>query len=174
MIVEEEKEFAGRVEGKRNKQDRTNTIDLERDAYVKMCFFQYMIANTDWSAPNSHNMEILQLPGHEKLVPIPYDFDYAGLVETDYAIPRSSIPIEEVTQRFFLGKYVTEEEALECAEYFLSRKKQIIQACRDFDLLEEKTRDSLVEFLSEFFNMLEDKEVVLQSFVTRPSRVKKN
>lgn len=174
FLVEDEEEFARRVNGKRIKQERINTIDLERDAYVKMCFFQYMIGNTDWSAPNGHNLEILQLPGHDKPVPIPYDFDYAGFVNTDYAIPRSSVPIDKVTQRFFLGKYVTEEEALECARYFLSKKEQFMQACKDFDLLRDKSSNSVQEFLSEFFNILEDEEQVLRSFVTRPTRVNQN
>ena len=174
FLIEEEGEFAGRVRGKRIKQEKINTIDLERDAYVKMCFFQYMIANTDWSAPNGHNLEILDLPGHDKLVPIPYDFDYAGFVDTEYAIPNSSVPIDKVTQRFFLGKYVTEEEALECAQYFLSKKESLIEICRSFDLLRDKSSDSAEEFLSEFFNMLEDEELVLRSFVTRPTRNRQN
>ncbi len=69
---------------------------------------------------------------------------------------------------------MTEEEALECARYFLSKKEQFIQACKDFDLLRDKSSDSVQEFLSEFFNMLEDEEQVLRSFVTRRSRVKQN
>ena len=173
FLVEEEKEFATRVNGKRIEKKRINTIDLERDAYVKMCFFQYMIANTDWSAPNGHNLEILQLPGQEKLVAIPYDFDYAGFVDTDYAIPRSSVPIEKVTQRFFLGKYVSEEEALECAEFFLSKEEQILQVCKEFDLLRDKSSEFIQEFLADFFEKLKDEEEVLQTFVTMRRNVKK-
>ena len=170
FLVEEEKEFAARVNGKRVKQEKINTIDLERDSYVKMCFFQYMIANTDWSAPNGHNLELLKLPGKEKMVPIPYDFDYAGFVDTDYAIPRSSVPIENVTQRFFLGKYVTEEEALECARFYLSKKEQLLQICRSFDLLRDKSHDQIQEFLSGFFDTLADEEAVRQTFVTMRRR----
>ena len=170
FLVEEEKEFAARVNGKRVKQEKINTIDLERDSYVKMCFFQYMIANTDWSAPNGHNLELLKLPGKEKMVPIPYDFDYAGFVDTDYAIPRSSVPIENVTQRFFLGKYVTEEEALECARFYLSKKEQLLQICRSFDLLRDKSQDQIQEFLSGFFDTLADEEAVRQTFVTMRRR----
>lgn len=174
FLVEEEDEFAARVNGTRVKKSRINTIDLERDAYVKMCFFQYMIANTDWSAPNGHNLELLKLPDKEKLVAIPYDFDYAGFVDTDYAIPRSSIPIDNVSQRFFLGKYVTEEEALECAQYYLSKKEQLLQICNNFVLLREKTRESAIESLSEFFDMLEDEEIVRKTFVTMRGRSTQN
>ncbi len=174
FLVEEEDEFAARLNGKRVKKSRVNTIDLERDEYVKMCFFQYMIANTDWSAPNGHNLELLKLPDREKLVAIPYDFDYAGFVDTDYAIPRSSIPIENVTQRYFLGKYVTEEEALECARYYLSKKEKLLQICSSFDLLRDKARDSAIESLSGFFEMLEDEEMVRQTFVTMRRGVTQN
>lgn len=174
LLVEEEEEFAGRVNAERVKQERINTIDLERDAYVKMCFFQYMIANTDWSAPNGHNLEILKLPGSDKLAAIPYDFDYAGFVDTDYAIPRSTLPIDNVSQRYFLGKYVTEEEALECAGYYRSKKEQLLQICRGFGLLREKSLESAQEFLSGFFDMLEDEEAVRQAFVTSRKNVNQN
>ncbi|MCO6487802.1 MAG: hypothetical protein J5I98_05250 [Phaeodactylibacter sp.] len=170
FFVEDDKEFAERVKGKRIKEEKIRTVDLERDAYVKMSFFQYMIGNTDWSEPNSHNLQILELPGHEKLVPVPYDFDYAGFVDTDYAKPRSSLPIKDVEERFFLGKYVNEDEALACAQYYLSRKEQLLKVCRDFDLLREKSSRSIQEFVTDFFDLLEDEEKVLQAFVTRPTR----
>ena len=39
FLVEEEKEFAKRVGGKRIKQEKISTSSLDRDSYVKMCFF---------------------------------------------------------------------------------------------------------------------------------------
>ena len=170
FLVEDEKDFAQRVGGKRIKEERIRTIDLERDAYVKMCFFQYMIGNTDWSEPNSHNLQVLELPGYDKLVPIPYDFDYSGFVDTDYAKPRSSLPIEDVEERYFLGKYVTEDEALECAQYYLSKKEQFLQLCLDFGWVDEKPMRSIRTFVTDFFSILEDEEQVLATFVTRPMR----
>ncbi len=164
LLVEEERELAGRVKGKMAKQSQIRTIDLERGAYVKMCFFQYMIANTDWTVPNSHNLQVLQLPGYEKLIPVPYDFDFAGFVDTDYAVPRSTLPIEDVTERLFLGKYVTREEALECAKFYLSGKDRIFQICRDFTLLQDKSNEWAQASLSEFFDLLEDEQLMLKTF----------
>ena len=63
-----------------------------------------MIGNTDWSVGNSHNLQVLQLPEYDKGVPIPYDFDYSGFVGTNYAIPRSTLPIESVEERYFSGE----------------------------------------------------------------------
>lgn len=164
LLVEDESELAGRVQGKIAKQSQIRTIDLEREAYVRMCFFQYMIANTDWTVPNSHNLQVLQLPGYEKLIPVPYDFDFAGFVDADYAIPRSTLPIDDVTERLFLGKYVTREEALECAKFYVSRKERLFQICRDFTLLQDKSNDWAQAFLSGFFDVLEDEQLVLKTF----------
>ena len=71
-----------------------------------------------------------------------------------------------MTQRFFLGKYVTEEEAMECARFYLSKKEQLLQICRSFDLLRDKSQDQIQEFLSGFFDTLADEEAVRQTFVT--------
>ncbi|MFC2096584.1 hypothetical protein ACFLQ3_02680 [Bacteroidota bacterium] len=37
------------------------------------------------------------------LIPVPYDFDFAGLVNADYANPAEVLDIENVTERYFLG-----------------------------------------------------------------------
>ena len=52
---------------------------------------------------HEYHLRFLQLPGYERVVAVPYDFDYAGLVNTTYAIPGFTVPIDDVSQRYFLG-----------------------------------------------------------------------
>ena len=165
FLVEEEEEMAARLDGRLLSKGKIRPDALERSLYVRLCFFQYMIANTDWSVASRHNLRFLQLPGFQRVVPVPYDFDYAGLVNTSYAIPGSTIPIENVSERYFMCKDVTEEEAQECTAFFLAQKEQILKECSFSGLLKERSANSIQDFLSDFFDTLENDELMRRMFV---------
>ena len=61
-----------------------------------MMLFEYMIGNTDWSTYALHNMELVRKEDGDHL-PIPYDFDFSGLVNTIYANPDPKLGIASVT-----------------------------------------------------------------------------
>ncbi|MEM9824542.1 MAG: hypothetical protein AAF985_25875 [Bacteroidota bacterium] len=109
FLIEEEKEFCARLTAKIPDKGRISSRLIDRDAYTKMCFFQYMILNTDWQMMNRHNLEFIQLEGQQKFMPIPYDFDYSGMVGTSYAVPDPSRGIKSVKDQIFLGKKICYE-----------------------------------------------------------------
>ncbi|MBX2928281.1 MAG: hypothetical protein KF852_10630 [Saprospiraceae bacterium] len=166
FLLEYEDEMAARLKAKVVKQGVVGFGVLDRDAYVKMCFFQYMIANTDWSVPNRHNLEFIMTPPQTSIVPIAYDFDYSGLINTSYAVPYEALPIKSVTDRHFLGVNVTLEEAMEARRHFLSKKEEVMQRCHNFNLLEERSKKMLVRFISDFFDIIQDEKFVKRTFVT--------
>lgn len=166
FLLEYEDEMAARLGAKVVKQGVMRVSGLERDSYVKTCFFQYMIANTDWSVPNRHNLEFIMAPQYPGIVPIAYDFDYAGLIQTSYAVPYEELPIKSVTDRYFMGHNVTAEEAMEARRHFLAKKGEIMQLCQNFNLLEERARRPMIKFISDFFDLLEDEKRMKRIFVT--------
>ena len=67
--------------------------------------FQYLIGNTDWSVPGFHNIKLMR-PKTDSLAPpyvIPYDFDFAGLVNASYASPHEELGITSVKERLYRG-----------------------------------------------------------------------
>lgn len=64
--------------------------------------FQYLIGNTDWSFVAGHNIAHLR-DDAGTLHAVPYDFDFSGLVNADYAVPPPQLGIRRVTQRLFRG-----------------------------------------------------------------------
>lgn len=81
--------------------------------------FQYMIGNLDWAMQAGppgdnccHNNQLVG-PGPAGLVPIPYDWDFSGLVDTPYAVPPDSINVTSVRQRRYRGfcRFNTEARA---------------------------------------------------------------
>jgi hypothetical protein len=56
--------------------------------------FQYMIGNTDWYVNTRHNIDIYQKKDGA-LIPVAFDFDFAGVINMPYAMPSREIPIRE-------------------------------------------------------------------------------
>ena len=69
---------------------------------TRLALFQHLIWNTDWSVIGLHNTVLLQ---HRDggLTPLPFDFDFSGLVNASYAAPPPKVGIKRVTQRVFRG-----------------------------------------------------------------------
>ncbi|MBK6903519.1 MAG: hypothetical protein IPH04_12155 [Saprospirales bacterium] len=167
LLVEHEEEISARLKGPIVDRGVLNASGLERDAYLKMVFFQYMISNTDWSIPNRHNVLVMQVPGYSRVMAIPYDFDYSGFVNAPYAIPAEIFPIKDVTERYFLGFEVSEAEAQQTARFFLEKKEALLDRVATYDLMEERSRREIREDLEEFFKILETDKAVLRNFVTK-------
>jgi hypothetical protein len=68
-----------------------------------MYMFQYLIGNTDWTVRRFHNVKLVRI-GRD-YYPVPYDFDFSGLVDAPYAGPNPAIGnrIRSVKERLFWG-----------------------------------------------------------------------
>ncbi len=165
LFVEDEGEIADRIGAKVIEVGKVMAPALDHDLYVRMTFFQYMIGNTDWSIPNKHNVEMIKVPGIAKIVPMAYDFDYAALVGTPYAVPHESLPIKSIYERYFMGHGVTEADALATAKYFVSKKDALLQVVTDFQGLDEKAKANIKKFLNPFFETVQNEKTVKRTFV---------
>jgi hypothetical protein len=104
-----QKAFAFLIE---NKTELAERLDMEllsdnepipyvhSGSYHLFTVFQCLVGNTDWNINKRHNVELLQ-DSEGRAIPVPYDFDQAGLVNAEYARPHPSLPIDSVTDRYF-------------------------------------------------------------------------
>jgi hypothetical protein len=86
MFIEDESDVAKRMEGRTIELPRLLFKDLDSDTLMPMMIFEYMIGNTDFSIFALHNTKLVQQPD-QSVHPIPYDFDFSGLVHPPYAAP---------------------------------------------------------------------------------------
>ena len=93
--------------------------------------FQFMIGNTDWWVTTQHNVILLKLGTSDTPIPIPYDFDFAGLINTPYSIPHETIPISSVKERYYKGIYQPTDSYENIFNIFLNRKKDIFKLYED-------------------------------------------
>ncbi len=141
-------------------KEQLNAADAARYAV-----FQYMIGNLDWSMHSGaegrdccHNTKLIGAKGagQDNLIPVPYDFDYSGLVNAPYAVPPESIAVREVRQRHYRGFCAFNEEARAATGEFRAEKDALMAVLADISPLSERTRKSAQKYLTEFFDDIAD------------------
>ncbi|MCK4990898.1 MAG: hypothetical protein KAS29_10450, partial [Bacteroidales bacterium] len=82
FMIEPAELMAKRLNGVFVKSDKLSIKTMNRDMMDKVALFQYMIGNGDFSVTGRHNLKIITLKDQRVIgfVPVPYDFDYTGLV----------------------------------------------------------------------------------------------
>ncbi len=124
-------------------------------------FFEFMIGNTDWWIHKRHNVDIIALE-NEELIPIPYDFDYAGIINTPYAIPSPYLPIDEVKDRFFKGKCKSIEDYQATIDIFNERKSEILEVIDTNQFLNRKYKKYASSYISSFYKIMNDPRQLAQ------------
>lgn len=124
----------------------------------RVLIFSYMIGNTDWSIAGQHNVRVVSIvdPAHPGLGGIiPYDFDYAGLVNAHYALPAEGLGLESVRQRRFLGDCKSADQYSNSLKEFSEKKSDFYKIIREFTYLNEKDKKYMIAYLDEFYSDLE-------------------
>jgi hypothetical protein len=116
-----------------------------------------MIGNTDWSLDNRHNAVLIQPKGIETSIPfpVPYDFDFSGMVNAPYAKPSGHLPIQHVKERFFQWRGGQKEDFSKTLVLFSTKKAEIMASCQKFELLNEESKAEVLTYLGSFFAMLD-------------------
>ncbi len=166
FIVEDEEQYGKRINAKIIESGNVRSGSLQRSHYMKMIFFQYMIANTDWAIPNKHNVEMVGHPSYQRILAVPYDFDYSGFVGTPYAVPHETMPIKSVKERHFRGFQVTEGESLATAEFFIAREQDFYNVIENCSYCNENVKKESRQFIEPFFSLIKNKRKVKSNMVT--------
>jgi hypothetical protein len=77
--------------------------DVDEAQLMRTTLFEYMVGNTDVSISGLHNIVLVRDTTTLNLMPIAYDFDFSGLVNTRYSSTDPRLPIKRVTDRLHRG-----------------------------------------------------------------------
>ena len=157
FIIEEGEAVGARFDATIYPEKGATMSDLEPDANALMALFEYFIGNTDFSVNGLHNVELVYQPTGQ-MIPIAFDFDFSGAVNTAYATPDPSLNLGKVRDRLYRG-YCQEPESLQKAIATFNAKKQAI-----YDLYADplgqllkpdKTRETL-KYFDDFYKTIND------------------
>jgi hypothetical protein len=144
-VLDPEEEPGGMVHPARTRGEDTGRIAL----------FQYLIGNTDFSLYYGHNAVLLELDGH-RVVPVPYDFDFSGLVDARYASPAPEVGTRNVRQRVYRGICRPDIDYPALYQRFLDHREEMAALVLQEPLLAEEERREMLEYLDEFWAVLRD------------------
>ena len=102
FLLEDESDVAKRNGVKLSNMKQTSMGYADSLRMATVAVFEYMIGNTDWSVPYLHNIRLFD-NGQTGSLPVPYDFDHAGIVDATYAKPAEQLGLESVRERLYRG-----------------------------------------------------------------------
>ncbi|MEP7344554.1 MAG: hypothetical protein ABI877_04790 [Gemmatimonadaceae bacterium] len=154
MIVESEEHMGARNGGVVREMRRALFEDVEQEPLITMSVFQFMVGNVDWSMYALHNVRMVTTP-NGRLLPVPYDFDFTGLVNTTYARPDPQIPIKSVRERLYRGPCTTAAALEPILANFRSKKAHILAVYDSLPPLDQRYARDSKEYLEDFFRTLD-------------------
>jgi hypothetical protein len=167
FLLEDIKDVAKRNDCDQYRKSNLVTEATNRRQMTVVAIFEYLIGNTDWAVPVNHNTKLIYSVKDSMSRPyvVPYDFDYSGFVNTEYAVPDERLNIENVRQRLYRGFPRTMQELNDVLYIFQQQKEKIYAAVNDFDLLTPASKRDLTGYLDDFYKTIKDPSAVKDVFI---------
>lgn len=133
---------------------------LDPESAARFGVFQYMIGNLDWAMeagpPDDdccHNSKPIAERDNPsaRYIPVPYDFDHAGMVDAPYATPPAQLNMSNVRERRYRGFCAHNAEATAAAAELLAQRARLEAVFASVPRLEERTRSRAISYMSRFF-----------------------
>jgi hypothetical protein len=151
LFLEDDDDVARRLEGRVSDTTVFAFDGMDRATSTLMMLFEYMIGNTDLSIRAMHNVRIVLTPSGMRY-PIPYDFDYSGVVDAVYAAPSPFLrSIESVRERVYLGPCRTPAELEAVYSSIPALKPKYVSAAK--------------KYLEQFYRTIERPDSVKHAFI---------
>ena len=146
---------------------KLNPETTDREQITLVYLFEYMIGNTDWSVLNNHNIKLLmpKEKANAKPLAVPYDFDYSGIVNADYAVPDEMMGISDVTQRRYRGFPRTMAELQAITLLFQQKKDRIYALVNNCQPLSVSNKKKMTAYLDEFYEIISNERKLKYEFI---------
>jgi hypothetical protein len=156
FLIEDDDLVAERADSKIAKGKQILPGRLQEVAAVRIDFFEFMIANTDWSSVAQHNIKVMQTPNND-FIPIAYDFDMSGIVHAYYSTTSELLNISSVRERVYRGFCRSDAAMQQVREEYLAAESKIMEVVDGFEPeLGSKEVADIKKYLGEFFDILKN------------------
>jgi hypothetical protein len=166
LFIEDDDDVARRLGG-RITERKEDLAGLDRDAFTRVALFEYLIGNVDMSVIAFHNIKEVQTPSGV-VYPVPYDFDYSGLVNATYAAPAAGLGITSVRDRVFRGPCRTETELGSFLDGFRAIRPNIAAVYGSLpEFFDDANRKKALGYLDGFYKTTETPAAIKRAFLEK-------
>ena len=155
FLIEDTDEMAERLNG-----DECDCIGANINSIVDkdenlMSIFQYMIGNEDWNTKMARNLKMVKR-NDGSIIPVPYDFDFSGLVDASYALPNADYNLVSVKDRIFMGQEVDSGTLGSNIFLIKNKKKELYKVVEKFKYLSLDGKAEILTYLDTFYKNIND------------------
>ena len=169
LFLEDDDDVARRLEGRVADVMKMMFPHVHGETITLLTLFAYMIGNTDMSMYGLHNIRLVRTSDNV-LYPVPYDFDYSGLVNTRYSRPDPQLPIKTVRQRLYRGPCHSAETLQPFFARLRAARTELMAVYDAVPGLEAGYRRDAREYLDEFFRAIDRPGDVRRAFIDNCTR----
>ena len=164
ILLEEEKQMA-----RRNKMipvtKKLSPQQVNAEAFHTMAVFEYLIGNTDWSTQFLQNVKLIARDSTATPIPVPYDFDHAGIVRAPYAHPAEELQLHSTRQRRYRGYCITNLKTFEPVIADFNRiKDDVYKIYATCPIIDTRYKRYVTQYLDEFYDTINDPMVWKKDF----------
>lgn len=156
FLIEDDDAMAHRNRGFLSEWEQFHPAAADGKQLALMALFQYMIGNTDWSQPFFHNVDMIRTWDDGRYLVVPYDFDYTGVVDADYAEPDASLNTESIRDRVYRGFCLTGVDHQGQRLLFQELRDPVRELYGETPFLSEGQRRKTLEYYQDFWDTLAD------------------
>lgn len=170
LFIEDVDDVAKRLEGRETTLEQVIFGRVDPDTLNLMMLFEYMIGNTDLSIYAQHNVRLVQTPAGQRF-PVPYDFDYSGLVDAPYAVPSKALGLTSVRDRRFRGPCRTAEEWAPYLDRFRAAKADMLAILETSPGLSDRYRKDATAYVEQFYRTIGSPALTKREILDRCERI---
>jgi hypothetical protein len=165
FLIEDDNEMARRNGGSILDRKGVHQTDIDEGEGTLFAVFQYFIGNIDWKVSELHNVKLVLREGDPVPVAVPYDFDFSGAVNAEYAEADRDSGLRSVRQRMFISPCRTQYDLSRVVGLFRDHKDVIYRMYSELEGMSEASIRNSLEFFDEFYHVLERPDAARRVFV---------
>lgn len=165
FVIENNAEMAHRIGGQLVDSSGIAHHQLTPTSYHHALLFNYMIGNTDWQVKVQQNLKLVQHPKDTLLTLVPYDFDYAKIVDAPYMKPYAKGKIVDPDNRYALGKFDNRESLVATIQHFQALRKTGFKCYKQCLFLKGKEKGKMSYYMQTFFQAIKKDKQMAKTFL---------
>lgn len=157
FLIEDSAQLSDRIGAKKLEDiNAVNKEDFHKIQTQITSLFQYMVGNSDWSPETGKNIKLFEKQG--KIICVPYDFDFSGLVNAPYAVPDNTKNLKSVKDRIYLGFDDNLEDLAKVIKLFENKKEKLLSTIANNKHLNYKNRSEIIVYIKAFYTELQERQ----------------
>lgn len=154
FLIEDTDEMAERLGGEECDCMYPDVAKVNEKLITQMAMFQYLIGNEDWNLPMGRNLKYVIQKGGTKAIPVAYDFDFSGIVNTSYALANVDHNLQSVQDRVYLGHPASDPVMLAAIAKIKDLRAEFVSIIKNFDLLNGKAKKEMIAYMDTCYELI--------------------